>query len=342
MARMPGTLWVTCGGCCLAPRRLLGAFPQRSSRRRRQKSGGDRRSKRECTIVQSAQKNESVRKWSKGRERRPPLQCGTGRLRSQKSGQIMPTQSQGRSLSRRGHRGCLSSENRSLHPGKNQWLSQSPEKSLSRPLWKCGRSLWKNTEPRAHASSELHRPRSGVAGHVLLRGGHAVHAGGGPHTMEGTLLPITAGVPTLVGTGGVILRPQQGPALVPLLHRVQAMVLSRRPTLRSSKRSRRFWRSWANARTLCSKSGTTGPKAGRSLAAVRMKVRLLLGGKGEATRLEAADGREGVAADGVAQHLPLVLGPPCHRRDAGRDQALHVEGRIGVHLQGIATNIGEA
>lgn len=73
-----------------------------------------------------------------------------------------------------------------------------------------------------------------------------------------------------------------------------------------------------------------------------MKARLLLGDKGEATRLEAADVREGVAADGVAQHLPLVLGPPCLQRDAGHDQALHVAGLTGVHLQGIATNTGGA
>lgn len=296
--------------------------------------------------AQSAQKNESVRKWLKERERRPLHLCGTGHPRNQKSDQTMLRQSQRRSLSRRSHLGCLSRENRSLRPGKNQWWSQSPEKGLSHHLQKSGRSPWKNTELRVHhASNVLQRQGSVVAGRVLPRGGHAVRAGGGPHTTGGTLLLlllIIAEVQTHGSTGGVILSPQQGPVQVPRLRRVRATVLSRRPSPRSSKRSRHSSRSWVNARTLCSKSATTGPKVGKSRSAVRMKAQLLLGGKGAATRLEAADVQEGVAADGVAQHLPLVLGPLFRQRDAGQDQVLHVAGLTGAHLQGIATNTGGA
>lgn len=329
MARMPVTSWVSCGASCSVHRRLLVAFLPRSLRRKRLRSGGARRSKRECTTVLNEQKNVSVRKWLKGLERQQRHPCGIGRLRSQKSDRTTLRSSQRKSQSRRSLPGCLSRRSLSQHLGESR-RSQSPERRLRHHLVKRGRTLQKNTDPRAHEGSALLQPRIGVAD-PDRRGGHAVHVGVGPLTMEGILHTITE-VQSLEGTGGVVLSLQPGPVPVPHQLLAQAMVLSRRQNQRNSKRSLHYWKNWASARTLCSRSATTGLKARRSLRAAQMRA-WLPEGKLVTSREELDAG--GVTADEVAQRPPLVPEPQYRQKDVDHDQVLHVAGLTGVHPQGI-------
>lgn len=337
MERMPVTSWVSCGASCSVHRRLSVAFLLRSLRRKRLRSGGARRSKRECTTVLSEQKNVSVRKWWKeqGRLQRHP--CGTGRLRSRKSDRTTLKSSQGKSQSRRSHPECSSKRNPSLHLGRSR-QSQSPERRQHHHLVKHGRTLQRNTGPRAHEGSVLLQPRIGVAG-PDRRGGHAVHVGVGPLTMEG-ILHTTTEAQSLEGTGDVVLSLQPGPLPVPRQLRAQAMVLSRRQNQRNSKRSLRCWKNWASARTQCSRSATTGLRARRSRRAAQMRAQLPEGQL--VTSREELDAG-GVAAGEVARHPSLVLEPRYRQNDVDHGQVLHVAGLTGVHPQGtVICNTGGA
>lgn len=312
------------------------AFLQRSSKRRRQRSEGARRSKRECMTALDEQKNVNVRKWLKG-QGKPQLHLyGTDHPRSQRSGQTILKSSQRKSQSRKGHPGCSSRRSWNLYLGE-MCQSQGPKRKLHHHWLKSGKSLQKSTGPRASGGSAVRQPKIDVAG-PDHQGGRAVPVGASPRTTEGILHTITE-VQSLVDTDGIVPSLQQGPLPVPRQPQVQAMVLSRRQNQRNGKRSLLCWKNWASAKTLCNRSATTVLRARRSQRAAQTRAQLPEGHL--VISLEELDAG-GVAADEVAQRRPLVPGPRRHRKDVDHGQALHVAGLTGAHRLGSVMGTGGA
>lgn len=228
---------------------------------------------------------------------------------------------------------------------KNQRRPRA-KKKLLRHLWrKPGRRPWKSTGLRARRADSGHRqPRSGGTGRVPPRGGRAARVGGGPRTTRRATLRTTAGAPNPGVTGGVARSPGRVPVPRHRLLRATARA-KKRPSQTSSKRCPPpplplCWRSWASARTRCSRSATTGPRASRrSRPAARMGAR-------RGHRVATGPGPTGgVVEDVVARDLQGPPGPPCLRNGAARDPALSHgvgEGRTEAHPRDITTGAGEA